>query len=42
MKEKEYTKYIQQETWFHGTTLSGWENLCKNKVQVDYNNYVIY
>lgn len=37
MKEKEYLKCINQETWFHGTTLSGWKSICEHKVQVDYN-----
>lgn len=37
MNEKSYSKYKTQETWFHGTTLLGWQDLCKNKVQHDYN-----
>lgn len=37
MKESAYNKYIQQDIWFHATTLSGWKNLCKEKVKVDYN-----
>lgn len=37
MKEKDLQKYMHQDTWFHGTTLSGWKNLCKYKVLADYN-----
>lgn len=37
MKENTYIKYMEQSTWFHGTTFSGWKNLCKEKVRVDYN-----
>lgn len=35
MKEKDYNKYIQKDAWYHGTTLSGWKDLCKYKVQHD-------
>lgn len=37
MKEKDLQKYMQQETWFHGTTLSGWYDLCKYGVLSDFN-----
>ena len=28
MKENRYKKLLNQETWFHGTTLAGWKELC--------------
>lgn len=37
MKESHYKKYLEQKTWFHGTTLSAWKELCNKKVKVDYN-----
>jgi hypothetical protein len=37
MKENMYKKYLQQDTWFHGTTLLGWQEMCKLKVKCDYN-----
>lgn len=37
MKQKQYDKYLKQNIWFHGTTLSGWKELCKYKVKCDYN-----
>ena len=37
MKEKEYLKYIQQNSWFHGTTLKNWKRLCKSGVLCEYN-----
>ena len=37
MKENRYKKLLNQETWFHGTTLAGWKELCNKKVKVDYN-----
>ncbi len=37
MKQKELEKYLKQETWYHATTLTGWKNICKEKVQVEYN-----
>lgn len=38
MKESAYNRYIKQETWYHGTTLAGWKNLCKQKIMVNYNS----
>lgn len=38
MKENAYNKYMKQDIWYHGTTLSGWKNLCKQKIRADYNS----
>ena len=37
MKESAYNKYMEQDVWYHGTTLSGWKNLCTQKVEANYN-----
>ena len=37
MKEKEFEKYIQQDSWFHGTTLINWKRICASGVRADYN-----
>ncbi|MFV0393979.1 MAG: DUF3990 domain-containing protein [Coprobacillaceae bacterium] len=37
MKDSQLEKYINQDTWFHDTTLARWENMCKSKVIFDYN-----
>ena len=37
MKEKDLNKYLKQNTWFHGTTLEGWNESCKYGVRVNYN-----
>lgn len=37
MKEKTYEKYMKQTSWFHGTTLEKWDQICKHKVRWDYN-----
>lgn len=37
MKEAAYNRYMEQDVWYHGTTLSGWKNLCTQKVKANYN-----
>ncbi len=37
MKGSVPEKYLKQKSWFHGTTLSGFESLCRQSVLADYN-----
>lgn len=37
MKEKDYDKYINQNTWFHGTTLKRWNKICEKGILANYN-----
>ena len=37
MKEKDYIKYINQDSWFHGTTLKSLENIRSIGIKADYN-----
>lgn len=37
MKQKELEKYLKQETWYHGTTLEGWNEIRKMGVISNYN-----
>ena len=37
MKQKELEKYLQQETWYHGTTFGSWLEIEKEGIRVDYN-----
>jgi hypothetical protein len=30
-------KYLKINKWYHATTLSGWKEICKYKIQVSYN-----
>jgi len=37
MKQKELEKYLQQETWYHGTTFGSWLEIEKEGIRADYN-----
>lgn len=36
MKEK-IINYLKNDKWYHGTTLHGWKQMCKLKVQANFN-----
>lgn len=37
MKEKEYQKYLNQKSWYHGTTLEGLKGIKEKGVMANYN-----